>query len=157
MAKTSLRSLYPQAPAPLRRTRPRPLRPPFGGDKPAPLPAPPDETESLKPQAVAGALFSPAPARARKEEEERTAATLPPVRSQKGLLGRGRGRFAGPEREFLALFAVALGLELSALFLDRTAVSEGDLLLSGAILLSGLCLLALGCAARSRPKGIRPD
>ena len=152
MATTSLRSLHPQAPAPLRRTRPRTLRPPFGVETPAPLPAPSDETESLKPQAVPGALFSPPPAPIGKKEEERTAVTLPPARS-KSLLDRGRGRLAAPEREFLALFGIALGLELSALFLDRTAVSDGDLLLSGAVLLSGLCLLALGCAARSRPQG----
>ncbi len=151
MAKTSLRTLHPQAPAPLRRPRPRTLRPPFGGERPTPLPASTEVTENLQPQAVAGALFSPPPSRSG-EEEERTAATLPPIRSR-NLFERGRGRLAAPEREFLALFAVAVGLMLSALFLDRSAVSDGDLLLSGAVLLSGLCLLALGCAARSRSAG----
>jgi hypothetical protein len=112
-----------------------------------------EETQNLKPQAVTGALFPPRPARARRDEEERTAVTLPPARSPSRIHGRGGRRLAGPEKEFLVLFVIALGLEAAALFLDRSAISDSDLLLSGAILLSGLGLLALGCAARSRSAG----
>jgi hypothetical protein len=95
---------------------------------------------------VAGALFRP-PKPARKEDE-RIAVTLPPLRLHSRV--HGRGRLAPPEREFLALLAIALGLEGTALFLGREALSGADLLLAGAVPLAGLGMLALGYASRAR-------
>jgi hypothetical protein len=135
------------APAPLRRTRFRHLRHPLlQAEKPAPPPALPDDTQNLKPQAVAGALFRPPrPARPAEKADERTAVTLPPARSP----GRG-AHLAAPEREFLALFVIALGLAGAALFVGRETLAAADLLLAGTVLLSGLGMLVLGYASRAR-------
>ena len=140
------------APAPLRRTRPRRHRRPlFPAERPAPRPVLPDDTQSLRPQAVAGALFKPPPLQPpAPREDERTGVTLPPLRSPSRAPGGSR-RLGAPEREFLALFVIALGLEGAALLLGRDELSPADLLLSGAALLSGLGLLVLGHAA-SRPQ-----
>jgi hypothetical protein len=132
------------APGPLRRTRPRHLRHPLPqADKPVPRPAFSDDTLSLRPQAVSGALFRPP---TRETEDERTGITLPPRRFPSRTHGQSGRRLAPAEKEFLALFGVALGLGTAALGFGQ--LSRGDLLLSGIVLLSGLGLLGLGYAAR---------
>src|SRR6185369_4970036 len=108
MAETRLMPLLTPAPAPLRRTRSRRLRHPLlEAERPAPRPVLPDDTQNLRPQAVAGALFRP-PRPARKEparrDDERTSVTLPPLRPPSRVHGHGGlGRLGAPEREFLAL------------------------------------------------------
>jgi hypothetical protein len=102
---------------------------------------------------VAGALFKP-PLPALKpptpKEDERTAVTLPPARSPGRVHGVSEGRLGAPEREFLALFVIALGLAAAALLLGGNRLSAADLLLSGVVLLSGLGMLILGYASRAQ-------
>jgi len=65
----------------------------------------------------------------------------------------GRGRLGAPERELLAALLLALVLSAAAVAYSRVtpgALSTTELLLAGAVLLSGLGLLALGTAARRR-------
>jgi hypothetical protein len=52
---------------------------------------------------------------------------------------------------------IALGLEGAALLFGRDELSPADLLLSGAVLLSGLGMLVLGYAASRPPKPAGPD
>jgi hypothetical protein len=138
------------APAPLRRSRPRHFRRPLSlAERPAPQPALPDDTLNLGPQAVVGALFHPPHPRVpRTEEDERTGVTLPPQRFPSRTHGRSGRRLAPPEREFLALLGIALGLGVGALLLGRFSLA--DLLLAGAVLLSSLGLFALGYSTRQQ-------
>jgi len=115
---------------------------------PVPRPAPSDDTQSLGPQAATGALFRPSP---KAKADESTGITLPPARSGGRL--HGRGRLGAPERELLAALLLALVLSAAAVAYSRVtpgALSTTELLLAGAVLLSGLGLLALGTAARRR-------
>jgi hypothetical protein len=119
---------------------------------PVPRPASSDDTQSLGPQAATGALFSPPAPAPRDESDERTGITLPPKRYSSRAHDRG-GRLADPERELLAALLVALLLSVAALFYGRLSpgmLSVTDLLLAGAVLLSGLGLLAMGYSARRR-------
>ncbi len=144
------------APAPLRRARPRHLRHPLPrAERPAPRPAFSDDTLNLDPQAVAGALFRPrdpetpeTPETRKKpeQEEERTGITLPPRRFPSRTHGPSGRHLAPAEKEFLALFGLALILGGGALGFGP--LSRADLLLSGVVLLAGLGLLAFGWSAR---------
>jgi hypothetical protein len=96
---------------------------------------------------VAGALFRPPTPRAERDEE-RTGITLPPQRFPSRAHGRSGRQLPLAEKEFLALFVLALGLGGGALFFGR--LSRADLLLAGSVLLSGLGLFALGYATRRR-------
>ena len=107
---------------------------------------------------MAGALFRhPRPARQEpaRRDDERTSVTLPPLRPPSRVHGHGGlGRLGAPEREFLALLLIALGLEGTALFLGREALSAADFLLAGAVPLSGLGMLLLRYASRTqKPAG----
>jgi hypothetical protein len=104
---------------------------------------------------VVGALFKPPPPALKPptpKEDERTAVTLPPARSPGRVhdVSGSDGRLGAPEREFLAFFFVALGLEGAALLLGGNRLSAADLLLSGVVLLSGLGMLILGYASRAQ-------
>jgi hypothetical protein len=145
--------MHSPAPVPLRRPGPRELRRPLPRVKPpVPRPASSDDTQSLGSQAVTGALFSPPGKEKRAEREESTGITLPP----KGHPGRAHGggrRIAAPERELSAALLLTLLLSATALLYGRIApgtLSATDLLLAGAVLLSGLGLLILGYSARRR-------
>jgi len=142
--------MHSPAPVPLRQPGFRGPRHPLPRVKPpVPRPAPPADTPSLGPQAATGALFAPAaPAKA----DESTGITLPPARSLDRAHGHG-GRLAAPERELLAALLIALALSAAALAYSRIspgALSTTELLLAGAVLVSGLGLLALGTSARRR-------
>lgn len=98
---------------------------------------------------MAGALFRPhAPATREKpgKEEERTGVTLPPRRFPSRTHGQSGRHLAPAEKEFLALFGMALLLGGGALGFGP--LSRADLLLAGIVLLSGLGLLAFGWSAR---------
>jgi hypothetical protein len=145
--------MHSPAPVPLRRPGFQGPRHPLPRVKrPVPRPACPDDTQSLGPQAVTGALFAPtAPAKA----DESTGITLPPAHSRGRMHGRsGRpGPLGAPERELLAALLLALVLSAAALAYSRMApgaLSATDLVLAGAVLLSGLGLLALGTSSRRR-------
>ncbi|MEA2692443.1 MAG: hypothetical protein QOJ16_1830 [Acidobacteriota bacterium] len=104
---------------------------------------------------MVGALFQPPPPALKPpapKEDERTAVTLPPARSPGRVHGVSGSddRLGAPEREFLGLFVIALGLEAAALLFGGDALSTADRLLSGVVLLSGLGMLILGYASRAQ-------
>jgi hypothetical protein len=142
--------MLPPAPAPVRRSRPQALRhPPLRADRPVPRPVAPEETESLRPRGVAGALFPP------REEmlperpaDEHTAVTLPPARDSASL---GRRRRHRPEREFLVLFGIASALAVGAMAYggpESGGLDDGDFFLAVTLLLSCLVLVGVGFGAR---------
>src|SRR5262249_28546384 len=142
MAETRLRPMRSPAPVPLRRPGFRELRHPLPRVKPpVPRPAPPDEPQSPGLQAATAAFF---PSTASAETAASTAITRPPARPRGGTRDR---RLAAPEWELLAALLLSFLLSAAALVYGRIttgALAATDLLLAGAVLLSGLGLLVLG-------------